>query len=164
MLMDPSLLGSIIGAGATLSVPIVSWLIARSWTTRRFYPMSSDQRRVMSGSWVGTEIQEESVTLPEIESYVKFTLTAHRKLIHGEYYAQYEDGTWNLEANLKVRGGFLQERFLKFDYVNRDISVQRFGTILLLWTPTGHLEGSIVGFSAVNRAIMSGKIHLEKVG
>ena len=63
--MDPSLLGGIIGAVATLSSPFVSWILARYWSTRRFLRQSEKNRRGLSGVWTGTETQEEGPELPD---------------------------------------------------------------------------------------------------
>ena len=124
-------------------------------------PLPENWQQALTGTWVGTEIQEEGLGDSPVEFTAKLTLVAKKKHINGIYTAISNDPNYNLKASFNVTGVF-HGQFLKLEYENRDISVQGFGTILLLWTPTGELKGRIVGFSAVYKAIAPGIVQLRK--
>ena len=130
--------------------------------------LSKDWQKALNGTWVGTEIQEEGLGDSPVEFDAELTLRAGKKLITGEYkVACREDRYKDMIAEFEVSGGFphrhRHERCIKLDYENTDDSVQQFGTILLLWSPTGkELNGRIVGFSATYGVIAPGTVQLRK--
>jgi hypothetical protein len=127
-------------------------------------PLSKEWQRALSGTWSGIEIQEEGLGDSPVEFAAELYLEAEEKHITGVYRAMSNDPNYELKASFRVSGGLLHHRgrFLKLDYENRDVGVQGFGTILLVWTPKGSLEGRIIGFSAIYNAIAPATVQLRK--
>lgn len=130
-------------------------------------PMSKEWQNALTGTWVGIEIQEEGLGSSPVEFAAELDIIAGEKHITGLYTAICTDPSpdlKDLKASFNVTGGFLHHRgrFLKLDYENRDVSVQGFGTILLVWTSKGTLEGRIIGFSAKFDAIAPATVQLRK--
>ena len=65
---------------------------------------------------------------------------------------------------LKFVGGFLYERFIKFDYSNPDESIIQFGNTILDLSADGKtLIGKFVGFGSITNQIVSGEVKLNLV-
>lgn len=167
--LHPVILAALIGLLGVLIVkygpPIIKPKpLPEKQVRENLIPLPKDWQEALTGIWVGTEIQEEGLGDSPVEFTAELTLVAEEKHITGIYMATSKDPRYDLKASFNVSGGLLHQRgrFLKLEYENRDVGVQGFGTILLVWTPKGRLEGRIIGFSAIYNAIAPATVQLRK--
>jgi len=124
-----------------------------------FILMGHQRRKVLTGKWAGTYIQDNKMDGISLNGTVQMILVAGRKVIDGKVFIESGLGQ---QLEFGVNGGFKFERFLALSYNNKLQHVAQFGFFLLELSPDATvLEGRILGFGPQSRKIVVAKIRLK---
>jgi hypothetical protein len=161
--MSPVIIAAIIAGVFSIVSPIATYFVTQAYRDRIFLPPPSGRAKALVGKWQGTlheEIGPEgtpfdasfSLELAMSWKVVSGTAGFHATLLGKEY-----------EFKLVLRGGFLYERFLRFDYQNCDESVLQFGSMTFELSADGQsLDGRFLGYGDVSKRLVYGTIELHK--
>ena len=156
--MDPTVIAALIGALGTLLAPVVTLLI---FERRHFLGIPLERREALTGSWkglvnqyVGPGPSGEPIIFPIL---IKFTLG--KKVVRGQ--ATY---TWEEESrDILINGGFIDDRYIKFEYKDADPRIIRYGMGMFELSADGHtLLGKLIGYSAEMHSMVHCDLNLEK--
>jgi hypothetical protein len=144
--------------GALVTVILTKWLESgsRLW-------MGGDRRRSVNGRWRGT-LQQIGSQLSDVQAHtLDMSLDPQWRTIKGTAFFIASIGGKDITVDLRIRGGFLYERFLKIDYFHSDSAHMQFGTAVLVLSDDGRtLSGRYVGYGSLTKQIVTGLIELAK--
>ena len=158
----PAIIAAIIGGICAVVGPIIAYFVRRIADTYLFQRIPKDRRAAIEGHWSGSMEQEfrgQKVTYPgDLE------LAVHGRALRGTLHVTLTVAGQRLEPTFSMSGGFLHDRFARFDYVSKARGSVHFGAMILELSPTAtELKGNFVAFGAYAQAIVSGPIRLTKV-
>jgi hypothetical protein len=157
--MTSEIIAAIISSAVAIVAPIIT-LVFKNNYDRRIWETITGRRKAIIGKWVGSITQ----TIENIPTSfnLEITFTADKKIVKGD--ASFISPLTSRTIKLKFVGGFLFERFIKFDYKNPDESVIQFGNAILDLSADGKtLIGKFVGFGSITNQIVSGEVTLNLV-
>jgi hypothetical protein len=155
--MSPEIIAALIGGAGTIFAPVIT-VLAKNIYDRRIWGIVKGRRKAIIGTWVGS-ISQTIDNIPT--SYnLEITFTADKKIVKGD--ASFISPSTGKTIKLKFIGGFLYERFIKFDYHNPDELIIQFGNAILDLSSDGKtLIGKFVGFGSNTNKIVTGEVKLS---
>ena len=157
--MSPEIVAAIISSMVAIVAPIITLVVKNNYD-RRFWETITGRKKAIIGTWVGAITQ----TIDNIPTSLNLEIvfTANKKIVKGD--ASIISPTTGKSIKLKFVGGFLFERFIKFEYKNPDESIIQFGNAILDLSADGKtLIGEFVGFGSITNQIVSGEVKLNLV-
>lgn len=147
----------------TLASPIIAYFAIKAYEERFLQLITSKRKEALKSIWYGTFKQAIGPNGEEINGKVKFSFTTSRKIIIGKgtYIVNYGGSEISLSFNFK--GGFLYDRYLRFEYYNKDPSVIQFGSAILELSPDAKkLTGRFHGYGSETKSIVYGELNLNR--
>jgi hypothetical protein len=158
--MENSQFYAISGLIGTFVVPFIVLYLERRSENRAFINISGDRKLILQGKWVGTYIGIQESTFNNLERKVEANLIINKKKVTGNAIIINSDGIEPLD--IKLEGGFRNDRFLMINYSNPDRL--QFGTMILeLKSSNDKLIGNFMGYGHNSEKIVHGNINFKKV-
>jgi len=157
--MQPEVVAAIITGGVAVLAPIIT-LVFKQIYDRRSLGNIKGRRKAVIGTWSGSIVQEIDSNV--VSFNLEITFSAGKKIVQGD--ASFISPTNNQLTKLKFIGGFLHERFIKFEYKNPDESIIQFGSSILDLSSDGKtLNGKFIGYGSATNRIVNGEVMLKRV-
>lgn len=160
--MPPAVTAAIIGGAFAVVAPIIAYFVRRVADAWLFQRIPRDRRTAIEGHWSGSMEQDfrgRRVTYPgDLE------LEVRGRSLRGTLHVSLTFAGQKVEPTFNMSGGFLHDRFARFDYTSKAKGSVHFGAMILELSPTAtELTGNFVAFGAYAQQIVSGPIRLTKV-
>lgn len=158
--MEASVIPAFVSGGFAVVAPIVTFIATKAYETRFLDHISPGRRKALVGTWEGIAHQELGPDGKPVDLKATFTFTTSRKLVIGE-------GTYRLpddsQARFRFSGGFLHDRFLRFNYTSAEDGVIQFGSVILeLSSDAKEFRGRFQGFGVRSQRMVYGDVVLRK--
>ena len=161
--MDATVLSGIIGGVCTIAAAIVTFALTRSTEFRYKALLPKDRRLALEGYWTGQiEKHFPKPGTPEVYHF-RGSFQISGKQVSGDAIASVQVEGKKVEQPFMLSGGFLDNKYLKMDYLSRISGMLEFGSFIAELDSEGKiLEGRFVGYGRRTRGLISGTIKLEK--
>lgn len=160
--MAPEVAAAVIAGVFGLVSPVVTYIAIKQYDNGVFQ-RHSERLRALVGKWQGTMHQEVGPEGTPFDAPYTLQLTVSGKVVSGTGSSHPTFWGKEYDARFLVRGGFLHERFLRFDFHNADEAIIQFGSMTLaLSDDCESLKGRYVGYGDVSKQIVYGTIDLHK--
>jgi hypothetical protein len=161
--MNPTVISSIIGGVSIIIAAIVTFALKRSAESRQKALVPRDRRNALEGYWTGHAEKHYSEagtpTVYELEG--DFQVSGKR--VSGDATSSVQIEGKKVAQPLMLSGGFLDNKYLKMDYLSRQKEILEFGCFIVELDSEGKvLEGRFVGYGRRTKGIISGTIKLKK--
>ena len=158
--MEAPVIAALVSGGFAIVAPIVTFIGTKAYETRFLDHISPGRRKALVGTWEGVAQQEFGPDGKPVNLKATMTFTTSRKLVIGE-------GTYRLpddsQARFRFSGGFLHDRFLRFNYTSAEAGVIQFGSIILELSPDAkEFRGRFQGFGVQTKRMVYGDVVLRK--
>ena len=162
--METPIIVALIAGGFAVVAPIVTFVITRSYENRFLQPISSRRAGALVGTWEGDAHQEFGADGQPFDAKVTFKFTVTGKKIQGQGIYRMRDGAQDIITTFIFSGGFLHERFIRFDYNPEAADTVQFGSIILeLSNDAKSLKGRYLGYGVRTNGLVYGTVDLKKV-
>jgi hypothetical protein len=158
---DLAILIGVLGIIATLSSPLIAHYLFERSKSRDFVKIPLNRKNALEGLWVGSIDQKNGFYKGSYP--FKMNLKINKKKIIGILMIDAEVKGKIYKAEFQCVGGFQNDRFLKLDYKNEDLTKYHFGSIILEMTDTAdQLIGAGVGYGPWSKKAVYGTYELHK--
>lgn len=132
-------------------------------TNEPHYESDGDRVNALLGIWTGSYNQPLGPNNePIVDASIQVNITSTNGTLQGVGRLELP-GPDHTHLNIKLRGGFLHNRFLRLDYENVDKDAIQFGALIAELSEDGHaIVGTYAGFGAQTRMIVHGTLRLTK--
>lgn len=150
----------IAGAFAVVG-PIATYFATHLAETHFFQEIPAEQHAAIEGQWKGFAQQDfrgHPVRYP-----AELELKVNGRKIEGRLHVDLKDGEQEYTPTFEISGGFVHERFLRFDYASNLKGSVHFGSMILeLSADTTTLRGHFVAFGAYSQTIVDGTLDFRR--
>jgi hypothetical protein len=162
--MQTPIIVALIAGGFAIIAPIVTFIVTRSYENRFLQPVSSNRVAALVGSWEGTTHQECGPGGKPDDAKVSFKLALAGKKLRGQGIFRTCVGAEEVVITFHLSGGFLHDRFLRFDYNPEASETVQFGSIIVeLSNDAKKLTGRYMGYGAFTNALVYGTVCVTKM-
>jgi hypothetical protein len=162
--MEAPVIAAWITGGFTIVAPIITFIATKAYQNRFLLTISPDRRRAIEGTWKGIAKQAYGPTPEPFEAQVTLDLSTGRTRIKGTGHFVTRFGTDDFDWEFRLTGGFLHDRFLRFNYNTVSRNVVQFGSIILqLHANSKRLTGLYQGYGVISENLVHGTLELRKV-
>jgi hypothetical protein len=161
--METTLIKEIIAGAVAIVAPVVTFIATRAYENRFLQPISSERARALIGTWAGDVLQDHGPDGAPLPGKANFKFSIVGKKIQGYRIYRASYGGEEFTSTFVSSGGFLHDRFIRFNYNSEVSGVVQFGSIILeMSNDTKSLEGRFLGFGVVTNGLVFGTLRMKK--
>lgn len=172
--MDPTIIAAIIGALATITAAVSTFLFpkikSRRGRSRKSQALSQqiEPEIPLAGPWTGIVYREahlgEPLEMQFTASFIRRVNPSNPTML-GTGKLTYKCKNDTITKCMDIQGEVLRNQFLVLTYTLKDYpETIQFGRVILELKPDGRrLEGRFLGFSPINERIVGGTVHVERI-
>jgi len=161
--MNATVISSIITGACTIGASVATYVLTRSSEYRHNALLPKDRRHAREGLWTG-QIEKHLPKPGTPDVYrLSVSLQISGKRVLGDATSSVQIEGKPVEQPFKLSGGFLDNKYLKMDYLSRMSGILEFGSFIAELDSEGRvLHGRFIGYGRRTSGLISGVIRLEK--
>jgi hypothetical protein len=160
--MSNEIAAAIITVAGGFFASIGTLAVTRAMEQRHLEVISPSRRDGLIGKWEGVVHQDGEPGQKPLDFPLNVTIEkVGRKVVKGtSHFSLIVENEAPRGADLSLYGGFIPDRFLTLNYMNKE-KAQQFGYLILELSPDGNqLEGRFVGYGPRAKKLVHGTVEL----